>query len=810
VTTLLKDVRYALRMLWKQPGFTAVAVLAIALGVGANTTMFSTIDVLLLRPFSFREPERVFLVWERNQQSGFDRRSVAPANFLDLRAEVTALEDLSAYHDASFNMSEGGKPERVEGSFVSASLFRVVDGRAAVGRLFTAEEEQTGRERVAVISHGLWQRRFGGDPKIIDRQITLDGQPHTVVGVMRPKFNFPPNSGDVWKPLSFNAKEAGERGNRYLRVLGRLKDGTTVEQAAAELQAIGGRLAQQYPATNAGRDFRPESIITNYTRGPRPFLLVLLGAVGFVLLLACANVANLLLVRGAGRQKEIAIRMAMGASRGRLVRQLLTESIVLAALGGALGVVLAVWGVALSSQGIPQSFSKYIPGWENMGVNTRALVFTAGVSVLTGIVFGLAPALQATRLNFNESLKEGGRTSGGHARSRLRSLLVVAEVALSLVLLVGAGLMIRSFVELARVEPGFDPANVVVMNLSLAGDKYDEKPQARAEFFRQLLGRLESLPGVERAGATSLLPLTRYNNSSAFTVEGRPPLPKGQETHAEWRSTSPSYLEAMSVPLRRGRYLSERDNREDAPRVVLINEVMAQRFFAGEEPLGRRLDFGDADEKGHWEIVGVVGDVRHDGIEEVPRPEVYVAHAKSPRSSMSVVLRTTSDPEQSVAAAQAELRALDPDQPLFNVRTLDRVVREAIAPQRLATVNMLVFALIALALAAIGLYAVMSYAVAQRTHEIGVRMALGAEPRDILRLVVRQGMILTLVGLALGLGASLLLTRGMSKVLYGVSATDPLTFAGISLLLAAVAFAANYFPARRATRVDPMDALRYE
>ena len=809
MTTLFKDVRYALRVLWKQPGFTAVAVLAIALGVGANTTMFSIVDVLLLRPFAFHEPERVFLVWESNPQSGFDRGSVAPANFYDLRAQVKTLEDLSAYNGASVNMREGDAPERVEGSAVTASLFRAVDGRAALGRLFTEEEEQWGRDRVVVISHALWQRRFGGDPEIVNRQITLDGQPHTVVGVMREKFNFPPNSGDIWRPLSFDAEGARTRGSRFLRVLGRLKDGATVEQAQAELQTIGRQLQQQYPDTNAGRDFRPESIIANYTRGPRPFLLVLLGAVGFVLLLACANVANLLLVRGAARQKEIAIRMAMGASRFRLVRQLLTEAVVLALAGGALGVVFAVWGVALSAQGMPQTFTKYIPGWENLGVNPRVLLFTLGVSVLTGIVFGLAPALQATRLNFNESLKEGGRTSGALARNRLRSLLVVAEVTLSLVLLVGAGLMIRSFVELAGVEPGFDPENVVVIDLSLTGDKYKE-PQTRVEFFRQLVGRLESLPGVQRVGATSLLPLGRSNSSSSFTVEGRPPLPKGQETHAQWRSTSPSYLEAMKVPLLRGRYLSERDNRADAPRAVLINEVMARRFFPGEDPIGRRLDFGGGAQEGLWEIVGVVGDVRHEGLEEAPRPEVYVAHAKSPGRTMTVVLRAAGDPAQTVAAAQREVAALDAGQPIFNVRTLDRVVREAIAPQKLATWMMAVFALIALALAAIGLYAVMSYAVTQRTHEIGVRMALGAQRGDILRLVVRQGMILTLAGLAIGLAASLVLTRGMSKVLYGVSATDPVTFVGISLLLAAVAFAANYFPARRATRVDPMDALRYE
>lgn len=807
--TLLRDVRYALRVLWKQPGFTAVAVLAIALGVGANTTMFSTVDALLLRPFSFRAPERVLLVWEQNPQIGMERGSIAPANFYDLRDRARTLENLSAYYDKPFNLSEGDKPERIEGTVVSASLFAAVDAKAALGRTLTRDDEEWGKDKVVVLSHGLWRRRFGSDAKIVGRGLKLDGESYTIVGVMPEKFSFPPNGGELWKPLSFDAADANDRGSHFMRVLGRLKDGATPEQSRAELSGLARQIEQQYPDTNTGRSFGVQSLNAYYTRGARPFLLVLLGAVGFVLLLACANVANLLLVRGAARQKEIAIRMAMGASRARLVQQLLTESVVLALAGGALGILLAVWGVALTAGGIPQSLARYIPGWENVAVNRRALLFTLAVSVVTGVVFGLAPTLQAARTSFNDSLKEGGRTSAAHARSRLRSLLVVTEITLSLVLLVGAGLMIKSFVGLTRVEPGFNPSHVVVMDLTLAGEKY-EKTQPRVDFYQQLLRKIESLPGVERVGAVNLLPLSRSNTSANFTVEGRATPPKGQEPDAGWRPSSPAYTAAMNIPLRRGRYLTDGDDRADAPRVLLVNEALAARFFAGEDPLGRRLDFGDAAKNGYWEIVGVVGNVRHEGLEEKINPEVYVAHAKSPWRTMTVVVRTANDPTQIVAAVQSELRSIDRDQPIFNVRTLDRVVHESLAGPRVAAAMMGVFALIALLLATIGVYAVMSYAVTQRTHEIGVRLALGAQPRDILRMIVGQGMLLTLIGLVIGLGASLLLSRTMTKVLYNVTATDPATFASISIFLTLVALAANYFPARRATKVDPMTALRYE
>ncbi|MCA1614216.1 MAG: ABC transporter permease, partial [Acidobacteria bacterium] len=453
MTTLLQDVRYALRMLWKQPGFTAVALLAVALGVGANTTIFSAVDALLIRPFAFPEPERVYFVWEQNPQAGYQRGSVAPANFFDLRAQVRTLEHLSAYNGASFNLSEGDKPERLEGTAASASMFKLVDARPALGRLFTREEEEWGRDKVVVLSHRLWQRRFGSDQKIVGRQLKLNGRAYEVVGVMPPQFSFPPNGGELWTPLSFTAEDAKVRGNHFLRVMGRLAPGVSVEQAGAELAGVAKQLEGQYPDTNAGCNFGPEAIIANFTRGPRPGLTVLLGAVGFVLLLACANVANLILVRAAARQKEIAIRMAMGASRARLVRQLLTESVVLALGGGALGILFAVWGVALIGMGIPQSLAKYLPGWENMGINPRALVFTLGVSVLTGLVFGLAPALQASRADLNEALKEGGRAGAdGSRRNRVRSLLVVSEIALSFMLLAGAGLLVKSFKRLSDVS----------------------------------------------------------------------------------------------------------------------------------------------------------------------------------------------------------------------------------------------------------------------------------------------------------------------------------------------------------------------
>jgi len=537
--------------------------------------------------------------------------------------------------------------------------------------------------------------------------------------------------------------------------------------------------------------------------------MILLGAAGFVLLLACANVANLLLVRAASRQKEIAIRMALGASRLRLIRQLLTESILIALLGGALGLLFAVWGIDLLTAGIPASLSRFLPGWKNVGIDTQVFWFTLVVSALTGLIFGLAPALQATKTDFNEALKDGGRTSGGgFNRNRLRGVLVVAEVAISLTLLIGAGLMIKSFYELLKVEPGFKAESVLVMDMTLPRAKYAEE-SARVNFYGQAVERIAALPGVQQAGAVNILPLSRNNSASAFSVVGRPRPERGREPDSNFRVVSPQYLDAMGIPLLRGRHIAP-TARADTQRVIVINEELARLHFADEDPVGKRLNFGGDKESDHPEIVGVVGNIRHESLLEEIRPESYAPLAQQAWYSMSIVVRATGDPAQIAGAVQREIGTIDKDQPIYNVRAMDRVVSESLAPQRVTMGMLGVFALIALVLASVGIYAVMSYAVTQRTHEIGIRMALGAQPRDILKMVVRQGMLLALIGIGIGLVASYWLMQALTVMLYGVSATDPLTFGLISLLLIAVAFAANYIPARRATKVDPMVALRYE
>ncbi|HEY0101098.1 MAG TPA: ABC transporter permease [Pyrinomonadaceae bacterium] len=806
--TILQDLRYALRMLWKNLGFTGVAVVALALGIGANTTIFSAVNALLLNPFDFTDADSLVVVWERPPNTRY-RNSVSPANFLDVREQQTTFSHVAIYNSNSVNLTEGDKPERLEVAAVSPEMFNALDVRAAVGRTFMKEEEQEGRDKVAILTHDFWRRRYASDPAILNRTLMLNGQPYTVVGIMPEDFNFPPNNSDIMLPFVITDKLREERGNHYARMLGRLKPGVSFAQANADLGAIAQRLEAQYPDTNSNRTIAVESLKADYVRGPRPGLIVLLGAACFVLLLACANVANLLLVRAASRQKEIAIRMALGASRFRLVRQLLTESVLIALIGGALGLLVAVWGIDLMRVGIPSSLSRYLPGWKNVGIDAQVFWFTLGVSILTGIIFGLAPALQATKTDFNEALKDGGRTSGGgFNRNRLRGVLIVAEVAISLTLLIGAGLMIKSFYEILKVEPGFKSDSVLVADVALPRKKYEEET-ARVNFYQQAVERVGALPGVQQAGATNVLPLSRSNNDSAFSVVGRPLPDKGREPKANFRTISPHYLGAMNIPLRRGRYILESDRADTQP-VVVINEFLAQQHFPNEDPLGKRLNFGGEEESDNLEIVGIVGNIRHESLVENTVPEVYVPLTQNPWYSMSIVVRAAGDPLPLAAAVQREIQAIDKDQPIYNVRTMERVVSESLAPQRVVMGMLGIFALIALVLASVGIYAVMSYAVTQRTHEIGIRMALGAQPRDILRMVVRQGMLLAITGVALGLVASYWLMQAMSRILYGVSATDPLTFAGISLLLMLVAFTANYIPARRATKVDPMIALRYE
>jgi putative ABC transport system permease protein len=804
---------FAARTLLKNPGFTAVAVFAVALGVGANTTIFSTVNALLLRPFAYATTDRVVMVWERGvENNNSNRGSVAPGNYLDWREQTHVFEELSAYNQQFFNLNEGEQPERIPGARVTPNLFRVLAVKAERGRTFLDEEAQEGRDQVALIKHGLWQRRFNSDPDIVGKSVRIDGKPYTIVGVMPSDFDFPLNGGELWTPLTFTAAAREARGNRYLQVAGLLRPGATLEQADAEVRAVAERSRTLYPDTNAGRTAFVETLTKAFTRGARPYLLILMGTVCFVLLLACANVANLLLVRAAGRQRELAVRAALGASRWRLMRQLLTESLLIALIGGALGLLMSVWGIDLTSKGMPPTFTQYIPGWKNMRIDSTVLLFTLGASILTGVVFGIVPAWQATRTNLNESLKEGGQkgAAGGLRRNRMRSALVVFEVAISLVLLAGAGLMVRSFFKMLSADLGLKPEGVLTMELELPRAAYPEEQQ-RFNFYEQLVGRVRNLPGVSSAAVINYLPMSRTGTSSStFRIDGRPAPEKGHYPYANHYVVTPDYFEAAGTRVIAGRGLEMRDD-ERAPKVCLVNESLARHYFpTAAETVGQRIVVSE--KEGPWEIVGIAADVKDEDMDEEAEWSFYRPLRQDPWWTMALVVRAdgVSDPQGLAPSVRGEVRALDRELPVYNVRTMGDIVDESLSPKRLAMLMMAFFAFGALLLAAVGLYSVMSYTVAQRTHEIGIRMALGAQGRDIQRLVIGQGLALALAGLGIGLVGALAMTRVMSSILYGVSATDPLVFGGVASVLALAALLACYIPARRATRVDPMIALRYE
>jgi putative ABC transport system permease protein len=826
--TLLQDFRFAIRMLLKNPGFTAVAVLTLALGIGANTAIFSIVSSVLLRPLSFKDPDRLVTVWERSVKKGYEINHAGAATFLDWKTQNHAFESMAAFGiDEGLSLTGDHEPERVTAVPVSANLFEVLGVNPTLGRTFRVEEETPGSDQVVILSQGLWQRRFGSDPNLVGKTVSLDGRSYLVVGVMPPGFVFPGMTGmlygfffskpaDVWIPLALPAELLRTRGNHFLEVVARLKPETSLAQAGAEMDAMMQRIVQANSAEVMGDHAKVIPLRELSVGTVRSGLLVLLCAVAFVLLIACANVANLLLVRAAARQKEIAIRVALGASRLQVIRQLLTESVLLALMGGALGSLFAMWMTGLFVSRVGDTIALTTPGWSDIRIDRGVLGFTLLISLATGVMFGLMPALQSTKPDLSESLKEGGRGSTeGFRRSRLRSSLVVTQIALAMMLLTGAALMLQSFLRLQGVNPGFDVNHVVTMQLSLPESRYTNQ-QHRAAFFQQLTERLRALPGVQFAAATSQLPLSSDVGNTTIEVEGRP-LPPGQWESTDFLSVTPEYLGAMQIALQAGRFISDHDTSESPP-ICVINQTAANRYFGKENPIGKKLRLGVNNFTP--EIVGVVRDVRQrsldfdslsPSIQKLTSSQVYASYAQIalwPR--MCVVVRTSSAPMGLATALRAEVRALDKDLPVSKVRTMETVRGESIAQPRFRALLIVLFGAVALALATIGIYGVMAYSVARRTHEIGVRMALGAQHSDVMKLVVRHGMLLTGVGLAIGLAGAFALTRLLSAMLYGVSATDAPTFTAVSLVLAGVAFCACYLPARRATKVDPMVALRYE
>ena len=802
---MFQDLRYGARMLLQKPGFTFIALVALALGIGASTAIFSIVNGILLRPLPYRNSDRIVMVWMDNHRLGIDQDWHSYPNYVDYRDQNQVFEQMAAFNDRAFNLTGSSDPERVLGMWSTASLFQVLGVQPSIGRAFTVEEEEPGKDLVVVISHGLWQRWFGGDPGVIGQQLIMNGTGRTVIGVMPPGVTFPSKDSELWVPLALSPNGRNNRGGFSLKAIGLLRPGVSISQARADLGTIAGRLEQQYSFL-AGYGVNPVLLHDQIVGKIRPALLVLLAAVAFVLLIGCANIANLLLARAATREREIAIRTALGARRGRLIRQLLTESLLMSLIGGVLGIGVAIAGLKfLISVSPPET-----PRLDQVTVDGRVLLFALAVSLSSGLLFGLAPALHSSKPNLNESLKEGGRGTGAGIRgSRIRGLLVISEIALSLVLLIGAGLMIKSFHRLQQVNLGFNPDRLLTMNVRLAGSKYREGPQAAA-FYQQVLKRIEALPGVQSAGAITDVFLSITPNSGTFSIEGRPPVPPAEQIEVPVDSVSPGYFQTMGISLLSGREFDGTEG-QDSPRVVIINDSMARRFWPGEDPLGKRFKYGDTDSNSPWlTIVGVVGDMRRTGFELAERCETFLPISQNPAGSMTLVVRGAADPMPLAAAVREQVWAVDHDQPIYDVKSMDKMLADMTSQRRLNMLLMGIFAGSALLLAAVGIYGVVSYGMTQRTHEIGVRMALGARKAQVLSLVLRQAMIVAVMGLAVGSIASLLLTRLMVTLLYGVSPTDPFTFGSIPLLLVGVAFVASYIPARRVTNVDPMKALRYE
>ncbi len=812
MSTLLQDLRYGLRMLAKNPGFTAVAVMTLALGIGANTAIFSVVNAVLLRPLPYQQPDHLVKVWGNFAGIGLanNQNWISAPEFKDLESQNRSFSHIAAMSDASFNLIINGSPQRIEGALVSPSLFPMLGVQALWGRTFLPEESQPGRDAVVLLNYGLWQRGFGGDRSIVGRRLNINGISYAVVGVMPAGFQYP-NDADMWGPLAFQPSDLvpNNRGNHGLEVLARIKPDLSLEQARSDMKALTKAVEEQnpnYPYVRFQFAFTLTPLLEETVSDIQKALWILTGAVALVLLIACANVANLLLVRASGREREIAIRIAIGASRRRLIGQLLTESVLLAVVGGAAGLLIARWGLAV----LINISSAIFPRLAGASVDGRVLGFTMLVALGTGIIFGLVPALQCVRDVNHESLKEGGRSaSGSSASQRLRHSLVAAELALSLVLLNGAGLLLRSFWRLQQVDGGFQPDHVLTMRVSLPETRYSRPEQVRA-FFRDAVDRISRLPGVQAAGAVSDLPLSGQGTSGTTTMDTHAVPPDAASPEADWRVVTPGYFQAMGIARISGRYFDDHDA-DESPPVAIVDETLAKTYWPNEDTVGKRLHLGGVESKAPWmTVVGVVRHVRYRTLEAQSRTEVYWPEAQNPSSSLSLAIRTSSDPHNFATTAQKEVQAVDPQQPVYRVRTMEELLENSLARRRLSMLLLSIFAGAALLLAAVGIYGIMSYWVNQRAREMGIRMALGADRFDLLRLVVQQSLILAGVGVAIGLVSSLASTRLVSSLLFDVKPSDPPTLATVAIGLAGVALLASWAPAHRATKVDPIVALRYE
>jgi putative ABC transport system permease protein len=801
--SLFQDVRYGWRMLLKKPGFTIVAALALALGIGANSAIFSVINAILLKPLPFDDLDRIVAVWEKPASQPGERNSVSVANYLDWREQSNSFENLAICALWSANLGGIETPERVFGYHVSPNLLDAVGIKVALGRNFRPDEDRPGNNHVVILTHGLWQRRFGGDPNVVGRTVNINDVARTIIGVMPPNVIYPPGA-EILAPMAMTPETMRDRTNHSSLVVGRVKAGLTVGQAQSDLDAIARRLEQQYPNMNTGRGVGVFPILEDTVREYKTGSLMMMAAIAFVLLIACANVATLTLARATGRMKEVALRLALGAGRGRIIRQLLTESVILALLGGAIGVLLAGWGVEAFKATLPEGAPGMLPGYSHLGVNSRVLIYTLIVSVVTGILFGLAPAIQASKPDLNETLKDGGGKTSGVGRHRLRAALVVAEISMSLVLLAGAGLLMKNFLTILKINTGVNTDNVLTMGITLPFAKYENDAMRRA-FYGELMRRARSLPGVESAALINHLPLGQSDSTSSFLAEGAPDPPPGQAFEGGYRVCTPDYFKTMGVPIIRGRDFTDADT-ADSHRVIIVNETLAKRFWPDSDALGKHIRLGDSSP----EIVGVVGDVKRRMLMPVT-PDFYLPLAQNTPETMTLVARARTQPLALAAPIRGQIQAIDRDQPAFDIKSMVQVRDRMIMPFRVIGLLLSGFGVFALILAATGIYGVMAYAASQRTREIGVRMALGAQRGDILKLlVIGQGMRMTAIGIVVGLAGAVGLTQVLKGVLFGVNTIEWGIGAGVTLLLAGVSLLACYIPARRAAKVDPMVALRYE